>query len=412
MKQLSRLLMLAALVIFVSCQNEKLTEDQSIEESALDNNENIIEPDDDFEASESDNGVIQFDGVTSEKLVTRSIKSPNTLAKGGNNSSCTPDIEGLVASLPTSVSARTTSKPGNDAYFDLEILDTNLAGADIPAWCADQDLSLGVEGPLNFDVYSSYGELPEGVFEKPENFDLVNWVLNQDFIGKDSPSGGTYTFGHVQYAIWLLVDDSVCQVCTYLTDPTGSWNNDSSNVTKAQEIADAALANGEGYMPGCGDKFGIILVPDGKQSLIITKEVEEEECSDCEGKVTDLSLEFDWHKAKRVKVYQKKENTCWAAKIFDQTVQPGETIDLSGINHDGTFGRYIYIYIGNNSCYYYTKIRTDCKLKIGPGYEKGVFNVVDGRSSEGGKLCEYVKPKYDCYRYRHWWTKYYSRVEI
>ena len=42
-----------------------------------------------------------------------------------------------------------------------------------------------------------------------------------------------------------------------------------------------------------------------------------------------------------------------------------------------------------------TKIKTYCDVKIGPGYTKYVFNVKRGNSSEGGELCEYVKPDYN-----------------
>lgn len=392
--------MLGAILFFVSCNNEEVTEGISLEV------EESLTPDNDFESDEGD--LIMELNEASEILVQ---PNPGLFAKSskGGNSSCVPDIEGLVASLPESVSARTTSKPGVDSYFTLEILDSNLAGADIPAWCADQDLSLGVEGPLDFDVYSTYGTLPEGVFEKPENFDLVNWLLNQTFIGESSPSGGTYNFGHIQYAIWLLVDDSVCQECTFLTDPTGEWNDDPTNVTKAEELAAAAVANGEGYEPGCGDKFGVLLVPDGKQSLIITLEVPEKPCDDCEGKVTELTMEFDWRKAKRVKIYQKRGNTCWGVKVFDKVLQPGEEFTINGANNNGTFGKFIYIYVGNSYCHYYTKIRTDCKLNIGPGYERGVFNVVSGKSSRGGELCEYVKPEYNCWIHRHWNSNKYPK---
>ncbi len=404
MKHLSRLLILAALVIFVSCQNEELTESQSLENENTP--EELIE-DGDFATDEIDDQVLDLTNPDSEKLVK--VKSSFLTGKY-DSSSCIPDIEGLVESLPTSVSASTTAKPfDNIAYFALDIEGSSpLAGSNLEAWCADQDLSLDVEGPLNFDVYSSYGDLPEGKFEKPENFDLVNWLLNQDYIGTQSSNGITIEQGHVQYAIWLLVDDSVCQVCTYLTNPTGNWNDDPKNVVAAQELADAALANGEGFVPGCGEKFGIILVPENKQSLIITKVLEpkEEECKDCEGKVTDLTLEFDWKYAKRIKVYQKYENTYYGKKVFDAVVQPNGKIHISGVNQDGSFGRYIYIYVGDYSCYYYAKIKTDCDLKIGPGYEKGVFKVVEGRSSYGGKLCEYVPPTYDCYKYRYWWKCY------
>ncbi len=131
-----------------------------------------------------------------------------------------------------------------------------------------------------------------------------------------------------------------------------------------------------------------------------------EECKPCKGDVEELTLEYDWYKKKRVKIYQKRENTCYGTKIFDKVLEPGETFTINGANRDGSFGKYIYIYIGNR-CYYYTKIKTNCYVKIGPGYTKGIFNVLGGRSTEGGELCEYEKPDYKCYR--HWSCKYYSK---
>ncbi|MEW4925430.1 hypothetical protein [Algibacter sp. 2305UL17-15] len=129
-----------------------------------------------------------------------------------------------------------------------------------------------------------------------------------------------------------------------------------------------------------------------------------EKCKDCKGDVNELTLEFDWCRSKRVKVYQKKGNSCRAVKIFDKVLAPHEQFTLNGVNNDGSFGRYIYIKIGH--CYY-TKINTNCWTKIGPGYEKGVFNVVSGTSTDGGELCDYVKPDNKCYR--HWFCKYYSK---
>ncbi len=405
MKHLSRLLMLTALVIFVSCQNEELTESQSLQETDV-----VVDITADEDFAEGEQNVIELNDL-SEKLVERS-KLSSVFAK--SSASCTPDIEGFTASLPETVSASTTANPAldEDGYFDLTVHDTNLAGIDIPTWCVDVDLDLGVEGPLSFDVYSSYETLPEGKFEQPENFDLVNWILNQDFIGQESETGGAFTFGHIQWAIWTLIDGRSCSTCTYITNPIGQWRDDFvNNESKGQEIVDAALANGEGFVPQCGEQIAVILIPgDRKQSILFMTEVPEieEECKDCDGKVTDLTLEFDWKYAKRVKVYQKKEDTYWGVKIFDKVLQPGEEFSLEGVNHDGSFGKYIYIYIGDYSCYYYTKIRTDCNLKIGPGYEKGVFNVVEGRSSEGGELCEYVRPEY-CWAYRHWSSYYYYK---
>jgi hypothetical protein len=404
------LLLLGVAVMFFSCQNES-TEAEEQQQTAI---EAEIAAEADILTSEIEvAGIDEGDdalqmNAESEILVKRPSKNSgltfNTASKS-QSTQCEADIEGLVASLPETVSVNINSKPGDNAYFNIDILDTNLAATNVPAWCIDVDLGLGVEGPLDFSVYSSY-DVPEGKYENPQNFDLVNWILNQDYVGKESASGGTYTFGQVQWAIWELLDDRNCISCTFLTNPTGEWRNDPTNITKGQEIVDAAQANGEGFVPGCGELLGVVLDPAGKQPIMIGKEVpaKEEECDDCKGDVDQLTMKFDWHRAKRVRIYQKKENTCWGAKVFDKVLQPGEEFSIEGVNHDGSFGKYVYIYIDN--CYY-TKIKTNCYLNIGPGYEKGVFNVISGTSTHGGELCEYVKPEPKCYR--HWVCYYFYK---
>lgn len=68
-----------------------------------------------------------------------------------------------------------------------------------------------------------------------------------------------------------------------------------------------------------------------------------DECGDCEGKVTDLTLNWDWHNDYRVRVYQRYENTCYATKIFDQVVSAGEDFTFNGSNANGSIGRYAYL---------------------------------------------------------------------
>ncbi len=319
----------------------------------------------------------------------------------GSGNDCTPDIEGIVEGLPAELTVTVTAKPGDDSYFTLTIGDDT----GIPAWCADQDLGLENGETTTFQVFSSYEDITHGEFENAQNFDKVNWMLNQDFIGAESATGlGEYTYGHVQYAIWLLVDDSVCVECTYMTDPTGNWMADKNDVALATELADLALEQGVDFVPGCGELIAIVLASEVKQSIIITKEVPPlvEECSDCEGKVTELELEWDWHRSKYVKMYQRIGNTCYGTRIFSDKLEPGEKFTINGTNSDGTFGRYVYIYIKNRYgryCYY-TKIKTNCDVNIGPGYTKGVFNVISGMSSDGGELCEYEVPDNHCNR--HW----------
>ncbi|MDP5082100.1 MAG: hypothetical protein NWP87_05535, partial [Winogradskyella sp.] len=272
MKQLSKLCAIALLVAFASCEkNESIEEtlDQEVQHLQL----RVID------------GNVVGDGE--EDLELQFNENSEILVKPSQTTFGKSSItEGLVGSdltdflatmLPSQVTVTTTSKPGNDAYFNLSIEDNSgfLSGTGLPAWCTDQDLSLENNETLTFDVYSTYGGLPDDKFEMPENFDKVNWLINQTIIGEESPNGlGTYTFGHFQYAIWLLIDDSVCELCTFLTDPTGTWNADGNDVAQAQEIRDLALAQGNGFVPTVGELMAIVLIPEGKQSVIIGKEVQ------------------------------------------------------------------------------------------------------------------------------------------
>lgn len=403
------LLLLGVAVMFFSCQND--SQEPTIEEEQVLTEAELLAQEAEILVSDGEEDPTFQMNAESETLVTRDDNESDgllsfSMASQSKTDECEADLEGFAASLPETVSITTTSKRGPDAYFTLDIHGSNLEGTNLLAWCADIDLNLEVEGPLDFDVYSSYYDnIPETVFAQPENLDIVNWILNQDYVGKESPNeSGKYTYGHVQWAIWELLNSYNCNICDNLTNPTGTWGDDSTNLERAQEILQAGLQYGEDYVPGCGEKIGVVVVPDGKQPLIIMKDVpsKEEECDDCKGDVDELTLKYEWVRKKRVRIYQKYENTCWGKKVFDKYLEPGEEFTIEGINHDGSFGKYIYIYIGH--CYY-TKIKTNCYLNIGPGYERGVFTVVSGTSTHGGELCDYVKPKHKGYC-RWWWRTY------
>ena len=389
MKQLSKLILLTMLAIFASCQNES-TEEQSLDEQrgAIREIDGRVVGDGELDAD------LVFDPATQE-VAERENDGLSVAVL--NSTTANSEIAYIESLLPETVNVTTTAKPGANAYFDLSISDPSgfLSGTEIPAWCADQDLSLNANETLDFDVYSSYGDLPEGRFEVPENFDKVNWLLNQTIVGESSPNGlGEYTFGNIQYAIWLLVDDSVCQVCTFLSDPTGNWNADGNDIAKAEELRDLALNNGDGFVPTYGEQLAVVLVPEGKQSVVITVEVTEQPCSDCIGKVDHITFNWDWHRSYRVQLVQRYENTCYGVLIYNDIVNAGQDFSVEGYNHDGSFGKWIYVFL--NGCYY-TKFRTDCNLNIGPGYKRGVIEVVEGTSTHGGELCEYEN-NYHC-----WW---------
>ena len=75
------------------------------------------------------------------------------------------------------------------------------------AWCVTPDTQI-VYGKTYTGVELSLADAA-GYVLKPQNLDLVLWVINQKYVGKPSQAGGNFTLGDVQNAIWLLIDDSL-----------------------------------------------------------------------------------------------------------------------------------------------------------------------------------------------------------
>ncbi|WP_243472062.1 hypothetical protein [Winogradskyella sp. MH6] len=401
MKHITKLVLLVVLVVFASCQNESTQEIENQQQAALRFDEKGMVVSDGEEDKE-----LTFN-ERSENLATPTLTNAKTWGSwgnyGGNNNGddndytdCTPDL--LETGYNTTVNIEVVDKPGTNAYFDIAI-----DGGDVmQAFCSDRLPHLGADDDfIDFTVISTYdsailaGGTFEDVFTNSQNFDKVNWILNNI----DYSAGSQYAYGHVQYAIWKLIEGPFDNDYTdFLTLTPGDWNDAVDNAL-GDEIYDAAVANGEGYTPECGGKIGLLLIPadyDNVQSLLIVKDLPEAECNDCIGDVNQITFKWDWHHDYRVRLYQRYENTCYAVKIFDDVVGQNEEMAVSGTNADGTFGKWIYVYVGN--CYY-TKFQVDCNLNIGPGYKRGVVEVVSGTSTSGGELCDY-EPSYNwCW----WW---------
>lgn len=386
MRKLSKLILLSVLIGFTSCQNESIDEQQDQQVELKFKDGNVVS-----------DGLLEKDElVFTEKSELLSVRNEAFIQKSA--STCTPDL--LETGYDPTVNIEVISKPGTNGYFDVSL----DGGEIVQAYCSDRLPSLSAEDDfLDFSVISSYddailaGGAFESVYTNPQNFDKVNWILNNIDISDES----VYTYGHVQYAIWKLIEGPFYNDFTdYLTPTPGDWVNYIDDAL-GDDIYDLAVTNGEGYTPSCGGKLGLLLIPanpDDVQSILVTRDLPPavEECDDCLGKVTDLTLKWDWHNDYRVRVYQRYENSCYAVKVFDSVVGLNDEIAVSGVNSNGTFGKYLYIYVGN--CYY-TKIKTNCNINIGPGYKRGVLEVVEGQSSLGGELCEYVQPHNYCY----WW---------
>jgi len=173
------------------------------------------------------------------------------------------NLEGFAAGLPDSVSmkvAHAGTAYGEPSYFDLTVAGGSVLDGIYDDYCIDTDRVIYPGTWYSAQVFSSYEPLPEGLVEHPENLDLLNYILNQSYPGQPSASGGVYTYGDVQRAIWTLIDDVV------LTSGLGSWSQ-----ARANEIIADAQANGEGFVPGCGDYVGVIFVPSNNAQITVAQ---------------------------------------------------------------------------------------------------------------------------------------------
>lgn len=175
----------------------------------------------------------------------------STHAETGNMGGSTADV---CASLPAAAQIQQLY-PGT-LGADVDVLvsgGTSLDGL-YPGWCANPDMNIYTGWTYLADVYCSLGSVPAGLVIHPENFDLVNWLINQDYVGQGA---STWT---VQTAIWNLL-------CSY---PVSG---------QAATIVAAAQANGEGFSPGCDQLVAILLAPKDpytnelRQPLLIPKPV-------------------------------------------------------------------------------------------------------------------------------------------
>ncbi len=89
----------------------------------------------------------------------------------------------------------TVDRQSDEAFFEITVQDDDVISGTWLGWCTDWGRL--IEDGVNYQAkfYSSYSSsLPEGLIDRPENLDEMNWVLNQHFVGVESSSGlGAYT---------------------------------------------------------------------------------------------------------------------------------------------------------------------------------------------------------------------------
>jgi len=175
----------------------------------------------------------------------------------------------LDVAFPVDVNFMVTTDPGSDvnaSYFDTLFNGGLLDGQLLNGYCVDTGRTIQLNSWYTGVAYID--DLPGGSIDKPDNLDLVAWLINNYDEGTTYISPGTDIFsitcgktlsfpgsyamtsGTMQRAIWYLIDDNQS------TSGLGAYNQD-----WACYLADEAFENGNGFVPGCGHVFPLILVP-------------------------------------------------------------------------------------------------------------------------------------------------------
>ncbi|MCI5167171.1 MAG: hypothetical protein D3903_14020, partial [Candidatus Electrothrix sp. GM3_4] len=102
-------------------------------------------------------------------------------------------------------------------------------------------------------------------------------------------------------------------------------------------------------------------------------------CKECDGKVTQMIMQYNGTTAAMVEVKQKK-----GAVVFSSMVQPGGHFNFSGVDKKGTLGTEITISVNGSQN---TKIHTSCSVEVGPGLIAGDFEVIEAYSRNNGLMC-------------------------
>ena len=138
------------------------------------------------------------------------------------------------------------------SYFKVTVWDDGLLNGEYAGWCADWNTRIEDDTLYHSRFYSSIASsLPTDVVDHPEYLDEVNWLINQNFVGKPAPDDlGVYTIGDVQLALWSLIDDE------FDSATVGSYLQARVDILVAR-----AKLEGANFNPGCMELVSIILIP-------------------------------------------------------------------------------------------------------------------------------------------------------
>lgn len=166
-----------------------------------------------------------------------------------------PIIEEFNSLLPETATL-TVQYPtdGSPSYFTSIVTDGGILDGTYEGWCIDTENAIYQNTTYTVKLYSSLDTDFESLnlVDFPENMPYVNYILNQNYVGQQAGTLETITYGDVQRAIWELVDENPS------TSGLGFWSQDRVDWIKAE-----AFANGQVFVPDCGNVVAVVLVPIG-----------------------------------------------------------------------------------------------------------------------------------------------------
>ena len=160
---------------------------------------------------------------------------------------------------------------GERSSFTIRLSSAGVLDGEYEGWCVDADHYISRGRDYSASLYWTYEKIPVGVVEKPQNFDVVNYLVNTYQAGAQIALGNvwdgsyrveTVTKDDLQIAIWTLIDDSFGPV-------EGPWSQ-----ARVDAMVHASLELGGAFVPGCGDLVAGLVVPDENLDVVWGNEVQ------------------------------------------------------------------------------------------------------------------------------------------
>lgn len=192
-------------------------------------------------------GLFEFSGESMYNIDLSDYGNPeNVFIAAHGVVECVDGLEAVEIALPGGTLDMSVSFDGEPSYFGTTITNGGSLNDKYMGYCLDLDHNISKNVTYAMTPVSSYSDdasLLSCLVDKPQNLDLINYILNQDYDG-----GGQ----ELQAAIWTIIDDE-----TVKSPSEGiQWDQDIVNFI----VADA-IAHGEGFEPACDDVAAIILDP-------------------------------------------------------------------------------------------------------------------------------------------------------